>query len=280
MCKIEDEVGKIALNMAVKRAIETEMDDRLFDDPFAAKLAGAELPAFKKRLQKKYGTENLNQYQRKYSRFVAIRTRFFDDFLISLGQQVHQVVILGAGMDARAFRLKWPPNTHVYEIDRAQVIERKNALLVDEIPRCDRNTIAIDLKQPTQAWVEELIAEGYQATMPSVWLMEGLLMYLNAADVDNLLKTISRFTIPGSYLGADLISVESLRAGLETNDRVRKYWRFGTDEPERLFSTYGWKASVIQPGEVSASFGRNLSNKLPPREVKNVRRSFLVTASK
>ncbi len=57
------------------------------------------------------------------------------------------------------------------------------------------------------------------------------------------------------------------------------YWRCGFDNPEELLADYGWKAKVIQPGDDGAYFGR-YTRKLPPRDVPNVERVFLVTAQR
>ena len=57
------------------------------------------------------------------------------------------------------------------------------------------------------------------------------------------------------------------------------YFRSGFDEPEKLLAEYGWKATAIQPGDESAHFER-YTNKLPPREVPDIERVFLIKAHK
>lgn len=73
-------------------------------------------------------------------------------------------------------------------------------------------------------------------------------------------------------------SVKLLQIARQSKGIVRKYWRFGTDFPEKLFADYGWKAIVIQPGDEEANFGR-YHQKLPPLKIPNLRRSFLIRAS-
>lgn len=105
-------------------------------------------------------------------------------------------------------------------------------------------------------------------------------MYLDETQVNQLLKTIAQLSTDGSYLGADLVSVKSWQVGAKhPNGMISKHWRFGTDEPEQLFAAHGWSASVIQPGDIRANYGR-YAVQLAPREIKGVRRSFLVTARK
>ena len=165
----------------------------------------------------------------------------------------------------------------MYEIDLPEIIERKEAILKDIPASCHRYALAFDLQQP---WAHLLKNQGYFSHEPTVWLMEGLLMYLDKKEVNKLLQTISELSVVGSYLGADLISVKSWEVGSQDcNGLISKNWRFGTDKPEELFANHGWNASVIQPGEIRANYGR-YSAKITPRSVPQRRRSFLVTAKK
>ena len=97
-------------------------------------------------------------------------------------------------------------------------------------------------------------------------------MYLSEVQVHNLLESVSNLSTPGSLLGLDLVNVQSLKYG-----PYKGYFQFGTDTPEKLLSDYGWQASVIQPGDEGANFGRYIEP-LPAREVRDVMRVFLVKA--
>lgn len=84
--------------IAAVRARESERADRLFYDPWAVLLAGEEGWAWRERAT---GGKDENEVG------LAIRTRFFDDFLLRVTGEhaVRQVVVAAAGMDTRAFRL-------------------------------------------------------------------------------------------------------------------------------------------------------------------------------
>lgn len=61
---------------------------------------------------------------------MAVRTRFFDSFFLDATEAgVRQSVILASGLDTRAYRLRWPDGTVIYEIDQPQVIEFKTRTL-------------------------------------------------------------------------------------------------------------------------------------------------------
>lgn len=174
-------------------------------------------------------------------------------------------------MDTRAYRLPWSSETKIYELDQAQVIETKTAILADATPKSQHYAISADLTQP---WSHLLLEQGYQPTLPSIWLLEGLLMYLTELQVRQLLDIISQLATADSSLGLDLVNVKSIEY-----EPYKGYFRSGFDEPEELLAEYGWKAEVIQPGDKGAHFGR-YTNKLPPRNVPDIERVFLVKARK
>ncbi|WP_169222547.1 SAM-dependent methyltransferase [Brasilonema sp. UFV-L1] len=181
--------------MASLRALESTRSDCLFSDPFAAQLAGSEAFAFLERRKVK-----LEEEGRAY---VAVRTRFFDDFLLDSMSWASQVVILAAGMDMRAFRLPWLEGTKVYEIDQPQVLNYKNTILKNITPTCQRYTLSADL---TKQWHEQLLDAGFRSEFPSIWLLEGLLMYLREQEVHELLKTISSLAMAQSCLGLEAVT--------------------------------------------------------------------------
>ncbi|MBW4630929.1 MAG: class I SAM-dependent methyltransferase [Iphinoe sp. HA4291-MV1] len=93
MSQIKDLVSLSSRMAAAVRAIETQRPDGLFKDPdpLAAILAGDDIIA--------EIAPGAQQYEDKGTPIVPVRTRFFDDFLMSQVAQIRQVVILGAGMD-------------------------------------------------------------------------------------------------------------------------------------------------------------------------------------
>jgi methyltransferase (TIGR00027 family) len=133
-----DPVAQTSRWMAAARARESERPYRLFDDPLAPALAGPEGFAWLQRMQPVPRFGGLALY-------VVLRTRFFDDFLghACWGAGARQVVLLAAGMDARAFRLNWPPRTRLYELDRPEVLLAKDEILAraQARPACERRAI-------------------------------------------------------------------------------------------------------------------------------------------
>lgn len=244
--------------MAAMRSRESERPDRLFYDPWAATLAGA--AAFQ-RVDQQLSADDQT--------YVAVRTRFFDDLLTE--SPMPQVVVLASGLDTRAYRHSWHPERHLYELDYAAVLDYKAQLLSTAQPTCQHHLIGADLTQP---WADKLLAAGYRADLPSLWLMEGLLMYLSETQVHQLLQSVANLSAIGSWLGLDMVNVTALTYGA-----YQGYFQFGCDQPEALLSTYGWQATVWQPGDEPANYGR-YAEPFPPREVPDVGRAFLIRARK
>lgn len=265
MSEIRDLVSLSSRMTAAVRAIETQRPDGLFKDHLPALLAGEDIIA--------EITPNAQEYEDNGRPVVIVRTRFFDDFLMSNRcSQIRQVVILGSGMDTRAFRLPWLPNTHIYELDRPEVLQYKTSILGNRETSCHRHLIGVDITQP---WADKLIASGYEVEIPSIWLMEGLLYYLNEEKVHETLKIITQLSAPQSCLGADLIN--SYFVSKNTGE-LSQHWKYGCDEPEKLLSNYNWEVSVLQAGDEGASYGR-FTYKLQPPNILDAPHYFFVTAT-
>jgi len=100
---------------AAVRARESGRKDRSFHDPWAEALAGEQ------------GASWIAQRPEDSTITMALRTPYFDDFLeqISSLDEIRQVVLLAAGFDTRAFRLKWPAGVCIFEMDQPSVMDYK-----------------------------------------------------------------------------------------------------------------------------------------------------------
>src|ERR1700727_1786687 len=134
---------------------------------------------------------------------MAVRTKFFDEFFLdATNAGINQAVILASGLDARAYRLRWPAGTTVYEIDQPQVIEFKSRTLAElgAQPTAFRRTLAIDLRDD---WPTALQETGFDPEQPSAWSAEGLLGYLPPDAQDRLLDNITELSAPGSRIATE-----------------------------------------------------------------------------
>lgn len=191
-------VGLTAVGVAWARAVESRRPDRLFDDPLAARVAQRGQQGLEESFGVREGglaqTSPVDEHvARAFLDYAAVRTRYFDDCLLeACADGCRQVVILAAGMDARAFRLPWPAGIRIYELDRRDVLAVKEEVIAAEgvSPRCQRHGVATDLAADWAAdWAAELRAAGFSGGQQTAWLAEGLLNYLTPEDNDALVDT-------------------------------------------------------------------------------------------
>ncbi len=237
-------VGRTGLAVAVIRARESARPDRLFDDPLAAAFAKLRPPG---------SGEPGGPHAAALSAWVVARTVFLDDLLISAcADGARQVVLLGAGFDARAFRLRWPDGVRCFELDTPDVLAVKEQVVAAHRarPGCERLPVPADLRAD---WPARLTAAGFDPARPAVWIAEGLLVYLDPDQVDRLAGSVTRLSAPGSWLGLTFRN----RAGGPNGSLGPALRRSAAPEdPVGWLAGHGWAATLSSPREVLAAHGR------------------------
>jgi methyltransferase (TIGR00027 family) len=263
-----------ALAVAAGRAVETSRADPLVTDRFAAALVVAarshlDLPTVWP--AEPAEAPPLQQPLLLASIYIGMRTRFIDDFLQS-EPSTAQTVILGAGLDTRAFRLPWPDGARVFEIDSANVLEFKAHVLgrLSAEPGCELVSLPADLSLP---WREPLLAAGFDPAQPATWVLEGLLPYLDAASQLAVLGEVAALSAPGSRA-----VIERAVALPKTDDIEAKLREFSEQtglpmsellaradppDPVELLESSGWRCSGHTVEELCSMYGRVLSLAAP-----------------
>jgi methyltransferase (TIGR00027 family) len=204
-------VGATATMVAAARAVATKADNPIIHDQYAEPLVRAVGVDFLTRWAS--GDLNVADVDADDSTWklqqmpdaMAARTRFFDAFFADATKAgIRQAVILASGLDARAYRLDWPADTTVFEVDQPEVIAFKTQTLSElgASPTADRRTVAIDLRYD---WPAALIEAGFDPAQPTAWIAEGLLGYLPPEAQDRLLDNVSTLSADGSRLATEAI---------------------------------------------------------------------------
>jgi methyltransferase (TIGR00027 family) len=257
-------VGLTAVGVAAIRAAESARSDRLFDDPCAAgfvRAAGSALPD-----RTDETTDVAFRDRQRLSSWIAVRTRFLDDLVRgTCAAGCRQVVILGAGLDSRAFRLDWPEGTRLWELDLAEVLEFKEMVVRAEewVARCARMTVPVDL---SENWGRPLERMGFDPQAPVAWLAEGLLAYLSVEVRDSLIGRAAKLSVPGSRMGLTLAAPARLdawrREHPDGKGGPRDYvalWRSSAPEDATAWlASFGWQAALFDVAERSDAYGRPL----------------------
>lgn len=276
-------VGATATMVAAARAVASRSEDAVIDDPFAEPLVRAVGVDFFTRLASGDLTaadldgdgDGDGESPVGMSRFadgMAARTRFFDDFFAEATDAgIRQAVILASGLDARGYRLAWPDDMVLFEIDQPDVITFKTTTLagLGADPTTDLRTVAIDLRHD---WPAALTDAGFDATRPTAWIAEGLLGYLPPEAQDRLLDQISELSPAGSRLAAEGVPVNQLTDQDEVRQRMQdatERWRnhgFDIDFSELVFLgdraevvgylvSHGWTADAVVANDLLTRYG-------------------------
>ena len=263
-------VGLTALIVARARAAERQRSDRLFDDPLAASFVERAGPSFVAAAAEFAPVLKL----RGNGRYFAIRTRYFDDCLLDAERSgCRQGVLLGAGLDTRAFRLALPAAVTLFELDLPDVLAWKADVLAAEsaMPTCRHVAVPVDLRGD---WPGALASAGYRADVPTAWLAEGILVYLTEAERDRLVASVGALSAPGSRLfleqrGVPTAGAADAGAAREQANRAGEITaaRFGVKtsaerpdpsmaDPGEWLARHGWRAAVTGDAEAFARYGR------------------------
>ncbi|MET9077571.1 SAM-dependent methyltransferase [Streptomyces sp. NPDC004232] len=275
-------VGSTALAVAAARAAESGRPDRLFQDPVAVQVAvaaGGALAAWSGPRG-----ELLRQAMGDY---FALRTRYFDDWLReAVAAGCRQVVVLAAGLDARAFRLDWPAPVRVFEIDRADVLTFKDKIITGRVPLfgSERIPVTCDLRDD---WPGALREHGFDPGLPTAWLVEGIMVYLTEEEGDGLLARLGALSAPASRIAVEYGSRAMFHTGntrtaldattgTDTLHTLAALWRNeSTADPLARLAAHGWTATTRELADLAAEHGRPTPAAFDPRQPGTARITLL-----
>jgi methyltransferase (TIGR00027 family) len=248
-------IGATSLGVALLRAQESRRSDRLFDDPYAQAFVDRADPDRSLIRATQPGPDLVALMAGQ----VAVRTRLLDDALLTAARQgTRQVVLLGCGMDSRAFRLPWPAGTTVYEADQPDVLAFKSAVLAEQgaRPGCDRIEVPLDL---CRDWPAMLIDAGFVPDRPTAWLAEGFLYALSPDAADEFLDRVTGCSAPGSGIAFDHVEDSALlrAARAAISPALVDLWQGGpSGDPRAWLRRHGWIADVRDIADVAAGYDR------------------------
>lgn len=252
-------VAMTAIGVAVIRARESRRTDRLYDDPLAQVLADAARVGFP---------------PDRWVRLEALADQFYEDRSVgvrlvddriraAIASGIRQIVLIGAGLDTRAFRMDLPEGTRIFEIDLPETFSFKEPVLASAgvPPRCERHVLRVDLRTD---WVRPLLAEGFRIDRPTHWVDEGVLGYLSAPEALAVVRDLTELSAPGSNFGVGRFAVDQdsgqytelrrMVSGGETPPRLPG--GLGADAQAWL-EQHGWDTEFRSWDHLVAALGRS-----------------------
>jgi len=231
------DVSDTALWVASLRGREGERADAVFHDPFATLLAGAR----GRKIARSVPRGALMTW------VIAVHTSAIDRLIIqALGLGVDTILNLGAGLDARPYRMSLPAHLHWIELDFPHIVAFKNAELRGHKPSCRIERIGLDLLDlPSRNAV--LAQYGSQSDTALV-IAEGVIPYFSNDDV--------------AVLASELFSIPSFRYWIMDFDnagvrRMPRAWVKHLQSAPFLFEAADWfkffEQLAWQPAQVITS---------------------------
>ncbi|MRH93466.1 SAM-dependent methyltransferase [Nocardia sp. SYP-A9097] len=250
-----------AIGVAFVRARETERADRLYSDPLAQLFVDAAKPSFGERW------DELSPLLDMFYEARTVAVRLVDDRVeAAVREGIRQIVILGAGLDTRAFRMDLPADTRFFELDLPETFAFKEPVLArgDATPRYERQVLPVDLRG---GWAEALLLQGFRADEPTLWVDEGVLGYLLRPDAQQVVATLTELSAPRSRFDIGSFAVDPNSGPYLALRRLVS----GADEApgeaaglgpyiEKWLHEHGWDTTFQTWAEQAASIGRPDTN--------------------
>jgi methyltransferase (TIGR00027 family) len=288
----EQGVANTALGAAMCRLIEQYQpaETRLFNDPVVKDLVAAPL-----RVLMQFGP--MRNFTVKQTDAVAAglygaqvcRTRYIDDAVKdTLSKGIAQLVILGAGLDTRAYRLPGIKRVKVFEVDLPLVQNDKKQKLQKHLGRLPDNVTFIPINFDTQTLDAAFAGTTYDPSKPAVFIWEGVTQYITEAAVRQTLafvgKSASGSLVLFTYVLKSIIERRSTIPGADKMmDTVAKRspWIFGLEPaaiPAYLQPFHLNVISDVGNADYQAKYLQPLKRNLPVSEVERIVEA-IVTAS-
>jgi methyltransferase (TIGR00027 family) len=173
-----------------------------FSDPTAMTMLSAEQRAEVERIRqgpRPRGWRERFRYEHltRESQMMVARTVAIDADLRDAAAP--QVVILGAGLDGRAWRMRELSTSLVFEVDHPDTQQQKCQLVVALTPEArEVRFVPVDFRRGDLAHALE--AAGHDSHLPTAWLWEGVVMYLDRDEIETTLRILEERSAPGSRL--------------------------------------------------------------------------------
>lgn len=226
----KNQTSLTAAGIAVMRAVESEKpaDERICFDPYAHRF----IPTWMYHVLGFFIRSGYAELRGPgVNGFLAARDRYIDDVLqIFLQEGLQQLVILGAGYDSRAYRFDLT-YVRTFEVDHPATQQDKLVKVRAIFGKVPDHVCFVPIDFNTQTLAQQLLEAGYDPTLKTLFVWQGVTMYLNSEAVDATLDFVVKRSRGGSAIVFDYIYQNVLDGTRQQNEvaNMRRY-RFITGE--------------------------------------------------
>jgi methyltransferase (TIGR00027 family) len=136
---------------------------------------------------------------------MTARTLYFDDLVNRAGSEVEQFVVLGAGFDTRCYGELKETGWKLFELDQQKTQQLKISCL-EQAGIDAKHVTFVPVDFSAEDWHDKLERAGYDRQRKTLFLWEGVTLYLAESDVCRTLGEIREHSAPGSIVIADIYS--------------------------------------------------------------------------
>lgn len=220
--------SRMAESIALQRAGELRRpeDERICHDPYSARFVRPEVLALAARDPErvKAETERLERLFPGLSNSIRARVRYFDDYAQKAATEgIEQLVLLGAGYDTRAYRIEGLKKLRVFEIDHPDTQDLKIRKVREIFGSLPEHVSYVPVDFEVEKFGEKLVQHGYDRSKKTLFVAEGLLMYLPPEAVDETLAFIVQNSGRGSEVLFDYYLSSVLEGTTEVGRNIRDY---------------------------------------------------------
>lgn len=176
---------------------------------------------------------------------IVVRSLMLDKLILSLVREhgVRDLINVGAGFDTRPYRMSFPDQFRIVEVDDPMIIRCKEIVLADQTTTVQVQRHAVDLTDA--GWFSELIEQIPDIDTTAV-IAEGLFPYLDSCEVRTLVEELAA-SGRCRYLMVDLISLDTARYLRTAGQRVGAELDFHAMEDLKAFRDAGWRCLDYWP---------------------------------
>jgi methyltransferase (TIGR00027 family) len=248
MSKTSKGPSKTAETIAMVRAGESRRpeDERICYDPYAIRFISRDVLEFATCNPEKYRAF-LAQNERLLpgaGNSIIARVRYFDDAVnSSIGDGLEQLVILGAGYDTRAYRIEGLKNVKIFEVDQLATQKIKVEKIKEIFGSLPGHVTYVSVDIGVDTLGQRLLESGYDRSLKTLFIMEGLFMYLPPGIVDETLSFIAHNSGRSSAIVFDYIPESIVDGTCELE--AGKNWQKGVTDVGEPF-LFGIKEGELE----------------------------------